>query len=103
MNGNGLGRALRWAKWRACLNGDLAGFFANPSDYSAAVSAAKSSPNGLSSGANTKYLSNETNMRYLGLGCVGAHYGGSWYSNTDSYLRSFVSILNGNSWPGGQG
>lgn len=99
------GEDYRWAKYRSCMNGDAASRF-NNSDYAAAVSRARSTPNGLvpdgQSGPNT-YFTNETNLQYLGLGCVGTHYSGGWYdSDAESYIATFMSILNSSGWPGGR-
>jgi hypothetical protein len=91
----------RFAKFRACINGTT--YLTSSSDYNNAVSAAAINPNGISSGANTKYLSNETNLQYLALGCIGFHYSGDWYNNTDSYLTTFINILSAKAWPGGRG
>jgi hypothetical protein len=99
----------RWAKYRACVNGDYANWFGNNSDYLNAVSRAKSNPNGpVPSGQTgpTNLFANETNLQYLGLGCIGTHYSGQWYdSGAVSYLTSsgwgFLYILNNSAWPGG--
>jgi hypothetical protein len=52
-------------------------------------------------------MSNETNMQYLGMGCIGVHYSGHWYdSGAVDYLTNgitgFLFHLNGSVWPGGR-
>jgi hypothetical protein len=104
------GEDYRWAKYRACVNGDYANWFGNNSDYLNAVSRAKSTPNGIvpsGQAGPTNLFSNETNLQYLALGCIGTHYSGQWYdSGAVSYLTSsgsgFLYILNNASWPGGR-
>jgi sugar lactone lactonase YvrE len=107
----------RWAKWRACMNGNFSAWFSMNSDYLAAVSAANTSPNGVSTGSATKVLgTGETNLQYLALGCLGAHYSGAWYdgainsgggslgyldSATGAQSPGLVQILADNGWPGG--
>ena len=103
------GEDYRWAKYRACVNGDYANWFANSSDYLNAVSRARSNPTGVvpsGQAGPVNLFTNETNMQYLGLGCVGAHYSGNWYdSGALSYLTTsgtgFLSHLDGSVWPGG--
>ncbi len=103
------GEDYRWAKYRACVNGDYANWFGNNSDYLNAVSRAKSNPNGLvpsGQAGPTNLFTNETNLQYLALGCIGTHYSGQWYdSGAVSYLTSsgwgFLYILNNAAWPGG--
>ena len=100
----------RWAKWRACMNGDFASYYtingSNVADYNATITAARTIPAGVSAGAGTKYLgTGETNLQYLALGCLGTHYSGSWYYTTSdaiSYFNNFVSHLNAHNWPGGR-
>jgi hypothetical protein len=99
----------RWAKYRACVNGDYATWFSNNSDYLNAVSRAQSNPDGLVPAGQqgpTNLFPNETYMQYLGLGCIATHYSGQWYdSGAVTYLTSsgsgFLYILNNASWPGG--
>jgi hypothetical protein len=101
------GEDYRWAKYRACVNGDYANWFGS-SDYLKAVSRARSNPGGrVSSGqaGPVNLLTSETNMQYLGLGCVATHYSGGWYDNgAVSYLTNsgsgFLYHLNGSNWPG---
>lgn len=100
----------RWAKWRSCMNGDLV-WFQSLSDYTDAVSRAKSYPDGLVPSGQTgptNLFTNETNMQYLALGCLAAHFSGGWYdSGAGSYLTNtssgFFYHLNNKIWPGGQG
>ena len=100
----------RWAKYRACVNGDFANWFSGSSDYLNAVSRARSNPNGfVPSGlaGPVNLMSNETNMQYLGMGCIGVHYSGHWYdSGAVDYLTNgitgFLFHLNGSVWPGGR-
>ena len=102
------GEDYRWAKYRACVNGDYAGWFGNSSDYLNAVARAKADPNGIVPGGEAgpaNLVLNETNMQYLGMGCVATHYSGNWYdSGAVSYLTnsssSFLRHLNGAVWPG---
>jgi hypothetical protein len=104
------GEDYRWAKYRACVNGDYANFFGNNSDYLNAVSRAQTNPNGtVPSGqaGPTNLFTNETNLQYLALGCVATHFSGNWYdSGASSYLTNsssgFLYHLNGSVWPGGQ-
>jgi hypothetical protein len=104
------GEDYRWAKYRACVNGDYANWFGSNSDYLNAVSRATSNPNGIvpaGQAGPTNLFSNETNLQYLGLGCIGTHYSGAWYdSGAVSYLTSsgwgFIYILNNSAWPGGR-
>jgi hypothetical protein len=105
------GEDYRWAKYRACVNGDYANFFGGSSDYLNAVSRARSNPSGqVPSGqaGPANLFTNETNMQYLGLGCVATHYSGGWYdSGAVSYLTNsssgFLYHMNGSKWPGGRG
>jgi hypothetical protein len=92
----------RWAKFRACMNGDVNARF-NSTDYTNAVQNATSNPNGLYTGGNPKYLgSGETNLQYLAMGCILTHFSGGWYnSSAASYGDAFVSALDSHSWPGG--
>ncbi|HEV3113307.1 MAG TPA: hypothetical protein VGY99_22710 [Candidatus Binataceae bacterium] len=104
------GEDYRWAKYRACANGDYANFFGNSSDYLNAVSRARSNPSGLvpsGQAGPVNLFTSETNMQYLGLGCVATHYSGGWYdSGALSYLTNsgsgFLYHLNGSNWPGGR-
>ena len=104
------GEDYRWAKYRACVNGDYATWFGNSSDYLNAVSRAQSNPNGLvpsGQAGPTNLFTNETNMQYLGLGCVATHFSGSWYdSGAVTYLTNsssgFLYHLNNSVWPGGR-
>ena len=104
------GEDYRWAKYRACVNGDYANWFGNSSDYLNAVSRARSNPAGVvpsGQAGPVNLFTNETNVQYLALGCVATHYSGSWYdSGAVSYLTSsssgFLYHLNGSNWPGGQ-
>ncbi|GEM_PF-880039 len=104
------GEDYRWAKYRACVNGDYATWFGNNSDYLNAVSRAESNPGGLvpsGQAGPTDLFTNETNLQYLALGCIATHYSGRWYdSGAVNYLTSnswgFLYILNNSSWPGGR-
>ena len=65
------GEDYRWAKYRACVNGDYATWFGNSSDYLNAVSRARSNPNGVvpsGQAGPVNLFTNETNMQYLGAG-----------------------------------
>ena len=103
------GEDYRWAKYRACINGDYANWFGNSSDYLNAVSRARSNPNGtVPSGqlGPVNLFSNETNLQYLALGCVATHFSGSWYdSGAVTYLTNnstgFLYHLTNSVWPGG--
>jgi hypothetical protein len=100
----------RWAKWRPCVNGNLE-WFQVLSDYTDAVSRAKSNPAGLVPSGQTgptNLLTNETNMQYLALGCLATHYSGDWYdSRAFSHLTNtssgFFFHLSNKIWPGGKG
>lgn len=100
----------RWAKYRACVNGDYANWFGSSSDYLNSVSRAQSNPNGIVPSGQvgpTNLFTNETNLQYLGLGCIGTHYSGSWYdSGAVTYLTNsssgFLYHLNNSVWPGGR-
>jgi hypothetical protein len=104
------GEDYRWAKWRACVNGDYANFFGNSSDYLNAVSRAQSNPGGVVPSGQlgpVNLFTNETNLQYLALGCVGTHFSGGWYdSGAVNYLTNsstgFLYHLNGAVWPGGR-
>ena len=104
------GEDYRWAKYRACVNGDYATWFGNPSDYLNAVIRARSNPNGIvpsGQAGPVNLFTNETNMQYLGLGCIGTHFSGNWYdSGADNYLTNggsgFLYHLNSSNWPGGR-
>lgn len=105
------GSDYRWAKYRACVNGDYVSRF-NSTDYNNAVSRAKSNPDGLvpgGQGAPTNLFANETNLEYLDLGCIATHFCGGWYKTGDtctSYLTnangsdSFIPLLTNLAWPG---
>jgi hypothetical protein len=102
------GEDYRWAKYRACVNGDYANWFGRNADYLNAVARAQSNPNGVvpaGQAGPANLFSRETNLQYLGLGCIGTHYSGQWYdSGAVSYLTSsgwgFLYILNNAAWPG---
>jgi len=103
------GEDYRWAKYRACVNGDYANWFGNSSDYLNAVSRAQSDPNGIVPSGQigpTNLFANETNLQYLALGCVATHFSGNWYdSGAVTYLTNsssgFLYHLNNSVWPGG--
>jgi len=97
------GEDYRDAKFRSCMNGDVTrtGF---TSDYTNAVSRATSNPSGLASASHftgpTGYFTDETNLQYLALGCIGTHYSGGWYDGAAQiYIHDFMAILNARSWP----
>jgi hypothetical protein len=100
----------RWAKWRSCVNGNLA-WFQGLSDYTDAVSRAKANPVGpvpAGEAGPTNLFTNESNLQYLALGCLAAHFSGDWYdSGAVSYLTNtssgFFFHLSNKTWPGGQG
>jgi hypothetical protein len=104
------GSDYRWAKFHSCVTGGPSGRF-NSIDYNNAVSRAKSSPNSLVPGGQlgpTNLLSNETNLQYLALGCIGTHFSGGWYGSsavgyltTSSGSDSFIPLLSSHAWPGG--
>jgi Big-like domain-containing protein len=104
------GEDYRWAKYRACANGDYATWFGGSSDYLNAVTRARSNPNGIvpsGQAGPTNLFTNETNLQYLALGCVATHYSGSWYdSGAVTYLTNsssgFLYHLNNAAWPGGR-
>ncbi len=104
------GEDYRWAKYRACVNGDYANWFGNASDYLDAVSRARSNPDGIvpsGQAGPVNLFSNETNLQYLGLGCIATHFSGNWYdSGAISYLSNsssgFLYHLNHAVWPGGR-
>ena len=103
----------RWAKYRACVNGDSAKvtYFtsqneASGADYSAAISRATSRPNGAVPGGQlgpTNLFAGETNLQYLALGCMATHFSGGWYdSGASTYAGKFIGYLNAQDWPGGR-
>jgi len=100
------GSDYRWAKFRACMNGWPR--TAGSTDYTNAVSRARTSPNspvsGTSGVAPSNLLSGETNLQYLAIGCIATHFCGGWYGTDgggcNTYAQTFVNILNAHNWPG---
>jgi hypothetical protein len=92
---------FHYAEMRGCVNGDQLSYFDNQNsaaarDYSNAVKAASSNPNGPSS------ISGWTNLQYLSFGCIDSHFSGTWFGGVpDAYLNEFLHDLNTAPWPGG--
>lgn len=104
------GEDYRWAKFRACVNGDYQTRFNNQgqgTDYGNAVSRAKTTPTGVMPSGTTGPnfwvdAPNETNLEYLVLGCICTHFSGDWYSSSaQTYCNNLKTIFTNHSWPGG--
>jgi len=79
---------FHFASMRACMDGDLAGYFANRPSYNGHTYAGD-----IASG----------NLNTIMWGCIGYHYSGNWYSGNSSsgaiwYINAIKNFLAQKSW-----